>query len=279
MPSASLLDDRSVISVKGADARSFLQGLVSNDMANCAVGKAVYAALLTPQGKILFEFFLVEHEDRFLLDCAALRLPDLSKRLGFYKLRAKVEIAPAPELKVAAIWGDGAQPDHPAGLAAFADPRLPELGFRLIGPGQLAQQAIAALPKGDYRSHLLSLGVPDSSDLPPDSVFALDAGLEELNGVDFRKGCYVGQEVTARMKHRASARRRFLIADADGELPAPGTKLEAAGREVGTLATGANGRALALVRLDRVEEARAAGAEIAAAGRKVTLERPSWLQL
>ena len=278
MPSASLLDDRSVISIRGADARSFLQGLVSNDMANCAVGRAVYAALLTPQGKILFEFFIVEHEDSFLLDCAAVRLPDLSKRLGFYKLRAKVEIAPAPELKVAAIWGGG-QSDHQADFAAFADPRLPELGFRMIGPGQLVQQAISALRKGDYRGHRLRLGVPDSSDLPPDSVFALDAGLEELNGVDFRKGCYVGQEVTARMKHRASARRRFLIADADGELPAPGTKLEAAGREVGTLATGANGRALALVRLDRVEEARAAGAEIAADGRKMSLERPPWLQL
>jgi folate-binding protein YgfZ len=274
---ASILQDRAVISIKGTEARSFLQGLVSNDMDACVPGRGIYAALLTPQGKILFEFFVTEYGDRFLLDCAAARAAELVKRLTFYRLRAKIEIAAAPELKVAAIW-DGAPPSVSDGIAAFADPRLPALGVRLIGPLPSVQSATAGAQAGDYRSHLLRLGVPDSGDLPPDSVFALDAGFEELRGVDFRKGCYVGQEVTSRMKHRASARRRFLIADIEGDLPPPGTKLEAAGREVGTLATGADGRALALVRLDRVEEANNAGDDITAMGLKVSLQRPSWLQ-
>lgn len=277
MAYASLLDDRSVISLKGPEARAFLQGLISNDMEACAPGRAIYAALLTPQGKILFEFFVAEHEDRFLVDCAAVRAPDLIKRLTFYRLRAKVEIALAGDLKVAALW-DGDRLGTDETVAVFADPRLPSLGLRLIGPLAAVQGAIAGTQSGDYRAHRLRLGVPDSGDLPPDTVFALDAGFEELHGVDFRKGCYVGQEVTSRMKHRASARRRFLIAEVDGDLPPPGTKLEASGREVGTLATGHDGRALGLVRLDRVEEASTAGDAITARGRKVSLHKPSWLQ-
>jgi folate-binding protein YgfZ len=279
MPYASLLEDRSIISVKGAEARSFLQGLISNDMEECAPGRGIYAALLTPQGKILFEFFVVEHGDRFLLDCSSARAAELIKRLTFYRLRAKIEIAAAPELTVTAVWNGGPQAVSEAGIAAFADPRLPTLGVRLIGPLPLVQSAIAGAQTGDYRSHLLRFGVPDSGDVPPDSVFALDAGFEELRGVDFRKGCYVGQEVTSRMKHRASARRRFLIAEVEGDLPPPGTKLEASGREVGTLATGTDGRALALVRLDRVAEASTAGETITAMGQKVSLQRPSWLQV
>jgi tRNA-modifying protein YgfZ len=275
---ASILEDRVVVSVKGPEARSFLQGLISNDMEECAPGKGIYAALLTPQGKILFEFFVTEGEGQFLLDCAAARSSDLTRRLGFYRLRAKLDIAPAPELKVAALWDGAPQQALPPGLVSFPDPRLPGLGARLIGPAPLMQQAIAGGAPGDYRAHLLRLGVPDSADLPPDSVFALDAGLEELKGVDFKKGCYVGQEVTARMKHRASARRRFLIAEVDGELPPAGTRLESMGREVGALATGAGGRALALVRLDRVDEAASAGAAITAGGHNVSLQRPPWLQ-
>jgi folate-binding protein YgfZ len=277
MSYASLLEDRSVISIRGTEARSFLQGLISNDMAACAPGKGIYAALLTPQGKILFEFFVTEHEDRFLLDCAAARAPDLAKRLAFYRLRAKIDIALAED-RVAALWNGVTQAPTIVVLAAFSDPRLSALGVRLIGPPALLQSAIADARAADYRSHALKFGVPDSADVPPDSVFALDAGLEELGGVDFKKGCYVGQEVTARMKHRASARRRFLIAEIDGDLPPPGTKLEASGREVGTLATGARGRALALVRLDRVSEADSAGEDITAMGQKVRLQRPSWLQ-
>jgi folate-binding protein YgfZ len=278
MPYASLLEDRSVISVKGPEARSFLQGLISNDMEACGPGRAIYAALLTPQGKILFEFFVTEQDGRFLVDCATSRVSDLTKRLTFYRLRAKIDIALAADLKVAALWNHAPQAPAADDIAAYPDPRLSALGLRLIGPLPLLQSAIASARASDYRARVLALGVPDSADVPPDTVFALDAGFEELGGVDFKKGCYVGQEVTARMKHRASARRRFLIADIEGDLPPPGTKLEASGREVGSLATGLNGRALALVRLDRVEEAASTGETITAMGRKVSLLRPAWLQ-
>ena len=273
----ALLDDRSVISLGGAESRAFLQGLVSSDMAECTGGKAIYAALLTPQGKILFEFFIVEGgNENFLIDCAADRAADLIKRLSLYKLRAKVAIAPAPELAVAVAWNGGNMEAPQGAKFTFADPRLPALGQRLIGARAELEKSLAANERGDYRAHLLALGVPASADLPPDSVFALDAGLEELNGVNFKKGCYVGQEVTSRMKHRATARRRFAIAENEATLPPAGTPLEANGREIGTLATGVGSRALALVRLDRLAESQEAHSEITAAGRSVTVRKPGW---
>jgi folate-binding protein YgfZ len=256
------LHDRAVISVKGETARDFLQGLVTNDMAACAPGRPVYAALLTPQGKILFESIVHEQDGAFLIDCAAPVAPDLLKRLTMYRLRARIDIALRDELAVA-VDGDGPP-----------DPRLAALGARGIAARGGAADGTAA-----YHARRLSLGVPDSADMPPDTVFALDAGLEELHGVSFRKGCYVGQEVTARMKHRATARRRFLIADVDGAMPAPGTPVVANGKELGTLATGAGSRALALIRLDRLEDAKAAGAEITASGHRVTLAKPDFLPL
>ncbi len=157
---------------------------------------------------------------------------------------------------------------------ATDDPRLAGLGTRIILPRDGAENGTAA-----YHAHRLSLGVPDSADMPPDTVFPLDIGFEELRGVSFKKGCYVGQEVTARMKHRAAARRRMLIADFAGERPAPGTPLMASGKEMGTLATGLATRALALVRLDRLDEAQTARADIKANGQRVTLLKPDWLSL
>ena len=270
----AILADRSVISLTGPDSRNLLQGLVSSDMAECVGGKALYAALLTPQGKILFEFFIVEGgPDRLLIDCASERAADLIKRLSMYKLRAKVVIAPAPELAVAAAWNSEA-PE--VAEIIFVDPRLPALGYRLIDTPAALEKIVAANSHGDYRAHLLAQGVPASVDLPPDTVFALDAGLEELHGVNFKKGCYVGQEVTSRMKLRATARRRFVLAEGDGALPPSGTPLEAGGREIGTLASGVGPRALALVRLDRLAEAENTGDVITAAGRPVTLRKPGW---
>ncbi len=277
MVQASVLSDRSVIAVGGAEARSFLQGLVSNDMENCAPGRAIYAALLTPQGKILYEFFVTESDGRFLVDCSSARAAELIKRLTFYRLRAKIDIALAPDLAVKAVWEGQATLERSAHTIAFADPRLTALGFRMIGPRAVLEAATVGFRHGDYQAHRLRLGVPDSADLPPDTVFALDAGFEELGGVDFKKGCYVGQEVTARMKHRASARRRFMIAEFEDEPPPPGTKLDSMGRDLGTFATGAGRRALALVRLDRLDEARGANAPITAAGKPVNLQKPSWL--
>jgi folate-binding protein YgfZ len=276
---ASILENRALIAVNGAEARDFLQGLITNDMETCRDGHAVYAGLLTPQGKILFDFFaLANGEDRWLLDCGASRAGDLVKRLSLYRLRAKVEILPRSDLAVAAAWNEGGTIAAKTDVVMFPDPRLRDLGIRMIGTRTALEEATRNMCPGDYDSHRLKLGVPDSVDLPADQVFALDAGFEELNGVSFKKGCYVGQEVTARMKHRASARKRFLTAAIAGEVPA-GTPVEAEGRELGTLASGKDGHALALVRLDRLEDAEGKQAPITAAGRQVILRKPGWLKL
>ena len=281
MAYASILDDRAVIALSGPEARDFLQGLITNDMAGCASDCALYAALLTPQGKILFDFMVVpEKETLVLIDCAAERAADLMKRLSMYRLRAKIDIAPRPELAVAAIWEpDGTTPHPPGGAINFIDPRFSALGVRMIATRDVLARATVNLPHGDYTGHRLAFGIPDSADLPPDSVFALDAGLEELNGVSFKKGCYIGQEVTARMKHRATARRRFVVVESMDGLPAAGTPVESAGREIGTLASGDAHRALALVRLDRVAEAEASHAPITAAGSALVLCKAPWLHV
>ncbi len=273
MAYAAILNDRSVIALSGAETRDFLQVLVTNDMALCVPGKAIYTALLTPQGKILFDFFVVERDGTFLIDCAKERANDLVMRLKTYRLRAKVEISLRQDFAIAAVW-DGAALSSPL---AYTDPRLPSLGQRLMGPREEVASAIKGISSGDYEALRLSHGVPDSADLPPDSVLALDAGFEELKGVAFKKGCYVGQEVTSRMKHRATARKRFVIAKAQGTIPPQGTAIVADGIEIGTLASGKDDRALALVRLDRLDEALAKGAAIAAAGQTLSLRKPEWL--
>ena len=276
---ASLLDDRAVLALDGAEAGNFLQGLITNDMASSADGRTIYAALLTPQGKILFDFFIIpEAKDRLLIDCAASCAADLLKRLKLYRLRAKVLIALRPELAVAALWGGRTAAQIPHAVVSYDDPRHPALGRRVIATREFLVRAMSGYAAGDYQAHRLSLGIPDSTDLAPDTVFALDAGLEELNGVSFKKGCYIGQEVTARMKHRATARRRFVIAEASAALPPPGTAIDSGGRELGTLASGIEATALALVRLDRLAEAQENQSPIMAAGRAITLKKPGWFR-
>ena len=278
MLQASILKDRSVVSLGGEQARDFLQGLITNDVSACPAGGAIYAALLTPQGKILFDFFLVsETESRFLIDCAAARASDLVKRLTMYRLRSKVEIAPRPELAVAAFWGSNPPSVTSQGAVVFPDPRAEALGTRAIGSREVLAAMMRETAPGDYEAHRIAQGVPDSRDFPPDTVFPLDAGMEELNGVSFKKGCYVGQEVTSRMKHRSSARRRFLIAQIGGEAPAFGTPIEAQGRVLGEWASARGGNGLALVRIDRLAEAEEARAEITSDGRAVRLRKPEWL--
>jgi tRNA-modifying protein YgfZ len=275
MANSAILAGRAIVAVAGADARDFLQGLTTNDIGQCTPKQPIYTALLTPQGKILFEFFVVtQHNDELLLDCAAAAAPDLIKRFGFYRLRAKVQIVRRPELSVAAVWGEPL-PNIEA-IPPYRDPRLPALGIRLVGSPPQLDSVINSISPGDYDSFRVALGIPDSADLPPDQIFALDTGLEDLNGVSFSKGCYVGQEVTARMKHRATARRRFYIAEA-ALLPPAGTVIQSNGRELGRMATGKNGRGLALVRLDRLAEAEAARTAIEANGKPIVLHKPDWL--
>ena len=278
MSNAAILKERAVISLQGAETRDFLQGLITNDVARCAEGRrAIYAGLLTPQGKILYEFFVAVDGPVYFIDCAAHSAEELARRLKFYRLRAQITITPRPDFVVAAIW-DGSPQIQTEGVLEFQDPRLDLLGTRLIGEKSRIERAIGQISAGNFDRFRIQLGIPDSADLPPDQVFALDAGMEELNGVSFSKGCYVGQEVTARMKHRATARRRFFIAEAD-LLPLPGTILEAQGRELGKFSSGKNGIGLALVRLDRVAEAEANGVAIEANGQAILLRRPEWVRV
>jgi len=254
----ALLDNRAVVALSGPDARTLLQGLITNDIDKLKPGAALYAALLTPQGKILFDFLISEGEGAVLLDCAGAQAEALAKRLTMYRLRAKVEIGIRPQLAV--VWGEG-----------FTDPRLAALGKRSI----VARAETAALPSDAYREHRLGLGVPEGTDFGSDKMFALDAGLEELHGVSFEKGCYVGQELTARMKHRGTARKRLLVIESDSALPPPGTDVTAAGQSLGEIVSGYGTRGFALIRLDRLEQA--GGAAIAAGNVPARLVKQSWL--
>lgn len=254
----ALLEDRAVIALSGPDARTLLQGLITNDIDKLAPDHPLYAALLTPQGKILFDFLISEGDGAVLLDCTAASAEALAKRLTMYRLRAKVEIGIRPQLAV--VWGEG-----------LDDPRNPALGKRSI----VARAETGAEPSGAYLENRLTLGVPEGADFGSDKMFALDAGLEELQGVSFEKGCYVGQELTARMKHRGTARKRLLVAENDTALPPPGTDVTAGGPALGEIVSTYGQRGFALIRLDRLEEA--AGAPCEAGGASIRLIKQSWL--
>jgi hypothetical protein len=267
------LEDRGVLRVAGEEAASFLQGLLTNDVESQAVGEARYAALLSPQGKILFDFLALrvaaESGTAFLIDAPAAQLGDLAKRLGFYRLRAKVTISDeSAALAVVASWG---APSVPGGLS-YADPRDPRLGARTILPRAEA----AALAEGGvelYEAHRIRLGVPKGGiDFAYADIFPHDANLDLLHGVDFEKGCYVGQEVVSRMRHRGGVRKRILRLALAGAAPERGTPVLAGEIAVGTLGSAAGANALALVRLDRIEDARAAGRALTAGGVGVKIE-------
>lgn len=285
------LADRAVLHLTGADVRTFLQGIVTNDVTRVSPARAIYAALLTPQGKFLFDFFIAEGPDGgLLLDCAGDRAEALGKRLSLYKLRADVAVDRASGMGVAALI-DGSLPGAPEsgpgaawrldGGIAFHDPRLARLGQRAIAPTAALEALAAGLARGtaeDYDRHRLALGVPESGrDIEPEQSFALESNLEELNGVDFHKGCYVGQELTARTKHRGTVRKRILPVRVTGPLPAPGTAVTADGSEIGHVCSGRGTRALALLRLDRYASARAAGSTLTADGATLELDPPDWL--
>jgi folate-binding protein YgfZ len=261
---AHRLQDRAIIALSGPDARSFLQGLITNDVDKLALGQPLYAALLTPQGKILFDFLLADDgAGNILIDCWTPARDNLVRRLSLYRLRAKVEITPRDDLAVFASWSG----DELSGIA-FEDPRLPALGVR----------SIAATGEGlnGYLLHRLALGIPEGPDFGSDKVFALDGGLDELHGVAFDKGCYVGQELTARMKHRGTARKRMLLVEsADKSALTAGSDLRANGHSIGELVSVYGNRGFALVRLDRLEEVGAA--PIDAAGVIVRVTKPHWL--
>ena len=267
-PVAAVLAERGVLELSGPDVRPFLQGLLTNDLDRLTAGRAIWAALLTPQGRCLFDFALVEDDGRVLLDGERARLAELVRRLTLYRLRAAVELRDA-----SAGWVVLALPG-PAALARLGvpaergacrrdgeaillvDPRLAELGLRVLLPegaveGFLARHRLERAGAEPWDRHRLRLGVPDGSrDLVPEKALALEANLLELDAVSLSKGCFVGQELTARMAHRTLLRRRLLPVRVRGPLPAPGTPVLAQGREQGEVRSGRDDRALALLRLE-----------------------------
>jgi tRNA-modifying protein YgfZ len=264
---AAFLADRGVVSVSGADSAGFLQGLLTNDIEKLAPGEARYAALLTPQGKILFDMIVARSPDAdapvFLIDCGAAQAADLAKRLGFYKLRAKVAIADESAARaVAAFWGG--EPVAIEGGVLYADPRDPRLGWRAILPRPIAD-AVGPEHVGEYEGLRIGVVAPKGGvDFAYADAFPHDANLDLLHGVDFDKGCYVGQEVVSRMKHRGTARRRIVRVKLAGPPPAPGAPVMDRELAVGILGSSSGREALALLRLDRVEDAAAAGRTLSA---------------
>ena len=281
---AAHLPDRGVVKVVGDPARGFLQGLLTADVDKLGPDDARFAALLTPQGKIVVDFIVVEapaaHGGGFLLDCPRALAGALAAKLNFYKLRARLEIADlSGALAVLAVW-DGAA--RSGGGLCYGDPRLPALGGRVIlPPGAIVQAAAdlkAELVGADaYEAHRIALGIPRGGlDFAYGDAFPHETDMDQLGGVDFAKGCYVGQEVVSRMQHRGTARTRIVPLAYEGFAPDPGTPVTAGDKTVGTLGSSAGGRALAMLRLDRVEDALAAATPLVAGGTALRLVKPDW---
>ena len=272
------LGDRAVLSVSGSDAGGFLQGLITNDVGKPRDGAAIHAALLTPQGKYLFDFLVYRRGDAFRLDCEAEARPELAKRIAMYKLRADVAIDGTIPDTVYAVFGDDAEEASRRieGADVFPDPRHPVLGWRIVGEfgeDTLKRAGIEDAPGAEYEALRIAHGIPDGRrDLVPGKSFLLENGFDELNGVDFEKGCYVGQEVTARMKHRNLVRKRLVPVRIDGASPEPGTPVFRGDTEVGEIRSSAGGLALALLRIDSIEGDEALRAAAAA----VRPEKPGW---
>ena len=277
---AALLSDRAVVRVSGPAAHGFLQGLITNDIDKAKPGGAIHAGLLTPQGKILFDFFVVPAADGFLLEIAKAKAGELAQRLGFYKLRAQVEIAEDPSFAVAAAWG--APPRLPDGAIAYADPRLSALGLRILLHAEADARNLGCTiaAEDEYHAHRIALGVPEGGrDYAFGDAFPHEAMFDRLAGVDFDKGCFIGQEVVSRMEHRGIARKRIVGVEGEGPLPPSGTEITAGGAPVGTLGSVSEHSGLALLRLDRAEEAKAAGLPLRAGEVTVDLRIPAWARL
>src|SRR5690242_5321584 len=282
---AAFLPDRGVVKVSGEDARNFLGGLVTTDVAQLAPGIARFGALLTPQGKIVVDFLITEassgHGGGFLLDCPRALAQGLADKLGFYKLRAKVAVENLSDgLGVIAAW-DGEPPTTPD--LAFADPRQQALGMRILAPEELSGQVASLIgaelvDSSVYEAHRISCGVPRGGlDFMYGDAFPHETNMDRLNGVDFDKGCYVGQEVVSRMQHRGTARTRIVRIALDGPSPEAGASVLAGDKPVGTMGSAAGSLGLALLRTDRVADALGAGLSLTAGGLPLRLADPDAL--
>ena len=270
---ASLLEDRGVLEISGEAARDFLDRIVTCDVGPVAPGRAAFGALLSPQGKILADFVVFQSEDGFLLDVPSQAIADLAKRLTLYRLRAKIAIRDrSADLAVVAGWGDEGPP--PASLADAPDPRLADLGWRAI----VARNGSPATAPGAYDAHRIALGVPEGGrDFAFGDAFPHEAMMDQIGGVAFDKGCYVGQEVVSRMQHRGTARTRVVPVRYLAPPPPSGTDVKAGDRVVGTSGTTSGAAGLATLRLDRVSDALAAGGGLEAGGVPLAVEGRDWI--
>lgn len=281
---AALLPDRGVVKVAGDGARHFLNGLLTTDIGEVRPGEARYAALLTPQGKIVIDAIVAEAPAAagggFFLDVPKALAKSFVDKLNFYKLRAQALVEDlSPTLGVMTTWdGEGGTG---YGLC-YRDPRLRALGWRIMLPPHLATPAAAdfgaeAVSPADYEAHRITLGVPRGGlDFGYGDTFPHEADMDQLHGVDFAKGCFVGQEVVSRMEHRGSARTRIVPVTYQGSAPAPGAAVTAGDRSIGTFGSSANGRALAMLRLDRAADALAAGQALLAGAATLHIVKPDW---
>ncbi len=270
----AFLPERAVLAVSGPDARAFLHNVVTCNINSLKPGGARYGALLMPQGKIISDFLIyapVATPETLLLDLPAARLEDLVKRFTMYRLRANVGFEPQADSAIVTFWGDEAAPE---GVEAFADPRLDELGTRAV-----VLRATAEGLGGDafaYAAHRIALGIPEGgADFLYGDAFPHEADMDQLGGVDFKKGCYIGQEVVSRTQHRGIARTRTVAALLAGA-PESGTEIKAGEKTVGRIGSIAGGQGIALVRLDRAAEAKASGLPLLAGDVEVTLKAPDW---
>lgn len=282
---------RAIIVLAGEDRISFLQALISNDIAELALGTARWAALLTPQGKYLSDFFVVNAGERLLLDVEAGRADDLIQRLRRFKLRAKVTLETLPDARVWLCWGDEAAASLGVGVATagravdggvvFADPRLAALGVRIIAaaPDAVRIIATAGLVAVDFAAWdrlRLAAGAPEGTrDLIPEQSILLEAGFDELHGVSWTKGCYIGQELTARTKYRALIKKRLIPVRIEGPAPPFGSVIEQDGKEVGEMRSSQGDVGLALLRLEALSGAGGLGV----AGSSLTAMPPDWLKI
>jgi folate-binding protein YgfZ len=275
------LPDRAVFRLSGAETPAFLQGLVTVDVETLDIGQAAHGALLTPQGKLQFDFVVLRaSQDTYLMDVPRTTMAAFAKRLMFYRLRAKIEIAPEPGLAVASL-PHGTGSTLPDGSHVFTDPRNTKLGARAFVAATDAAVFLTALgydirPAGDYHALRIAAGIPEAPfDFEYGSMFPHDIALDQTGGVDFRKGCFVGQEVVSRMEHRGTARRRIVQVAIDGEAPERGVALSLDGKSVGEMGSNQAGKGLAIIRLDRAADA-LTGKALEAGDARLTVALPAW---
>ncbi len=277
----TFLRTRAVIGLSGDDSIDFLQGLISNDARILLENKSIYAALLSPQGRFLHDFFLVPAQGKIFIDIQADRARDLFARLSLYKLRSKVEIIMKEEFLAAALWGSDSFSPIQAGCKIYPDPRLPEIGYRMLGTEDSIKEFIVSnkcneVGQGEYEKFRLSLTVPDTRDMIIEKSLLLECGFEELHGVDFSKGCYVGQEVTARSKFRGQVRKSFYGAISDSVLPACGEKIMAGNKIIGEIRTSEGNVGLAQLYNEEYEVAKRNNEPLTCLGSRLEISPAAW---